>query len=100
MYRSKLTLIKNVEVSAPAIPFSQMLDDHNAILQGYLDTHVTRNHSDKTIEGDRRFLRGWFEGSIVVDDDHPDGERQLVLGEAMQPVLGRQVIIDSSKGRI
>ncbi len=100
MDRSKLTLIKNIEVSAPAIPFSQMLDDHNAILQGYLDTHVTRNHSDKTIEGDRRFLRGWFEGFMVVDDNHPDGERQLFLWEAMEPVLGRQRIIEFSKGLI
>ena len=100
MDRSKLTLIKNIEVSAPAIPFSQMLDDHNAILQGYLDTHVTRNHSDKTIQGDRRFLRGWFEGFMVVDDNHPDGERQLFLWEAMEPVLGRQRIIEFSKGLI
>jgi site-specific recombinase XerD len=100
MDRSKLTLIKNIEVSAPAIPFSQMLDDHNAILQGYLDTHITRNHSDKTIEGDRRFLRGWFEGFMVADDNHPDGERQLFLWETMEPVLGRKRIIKFSKGLI
>ena len=100
MNRPKLTLIKSIGVSAPPIPFSKMLADHHAILQGYLDTHVTRNHSEHTIEGERRFLNGWFEGFMVADDNHPDGERQLLLWEAMAPVLGRQRIIEFSKGLI
>ena len=77
-----------------------MLADHHAILQGYLDTHVTRNHSDRTVESERRFLTGWFESFVLQDDDHPDGERQLFLWEAMEPVLGRQRIVAFSKGLV
>jgi site-specific recombinase XerD len=77
-----------------------MLADHHAMLQGYLDTHITRNHSDRTIESERRFLMGWFESFVMQDDDHPDGERQLLLWEAMEPVLGRQRIVAFSKGLV
>jgi len=68
------------------------------MMQGYLDTHVTRNHSDRTLESDRRFLLGWFESFMVTDDAHPDGERQLLIWEAMEPVVGRQRIVGFSKG--
>ena len=67
-------------------------------MQGYLDTHVTRNHSERTAEADRRFLTGWFEGFMVEDYDHPDGERQLFVWEGMAPVAGRQRIVGFSKG--
>src|SRR5437588_560232 len=70
MSRPQLALVQNLELSSPAVPFSQMLADHHAILQGYLDTHVTRNHSDRTIESERRFLTGGFE-SFVLQDDYP-----------------------------
>ena len=42
----QLALVHNVEVVSPPIPFSHQLADHQAILQGYLDTHITHNHSD------------------------------------------------------
>ncbi|HYU76357.1 MAG TPA: hypothetical protein VEL31_27100, partial [Ktedonobacteraceae bacterium] len=71
MSRPHLALIQNLGVTSSAVPFSQMLADHHAILQGYLDTHVTRNHSDCTIESERRFLTGWFESFVLQDDDHP-----------------------------
>ena len=77
-----------------------MLADHRAIVQGYLDTHVTRNHSERTAEADRRFLSGWFEGFMVEDDVHPDGERQLFVWEGMEPVAGRQRIVGFSKGLV
>src|SRR5260221_4322622 len=100
MSRPQLALVQNLEVSSPAVPFSQMLADHHAILQGYLDTHVTRNHSDRTIESERRFLTGWFESFVLQDDDHPDGERQLLLWEAMEPAQGRQRVVAFSKGLV
>src|SRR5712671_5697351 len=90
MSRPHLALVQNLGVTSSAVPFSQMLADHHAILQGYLDTHITRNHSDCTIESERRFLLGWFESFMMPDDTHPDGERQLFVWEAMVPVLGRQ----------
>ena len=63
MSRPQFALVHNVEVVSTLIPFSQLLADHHAILQGYLDTHITRNRSDHTIESERRFLVGWFEAS-------------------------------------
>src|SRR5258707_7430294 len=100
MSRPQLALVQNLEVSSPAVPFSQMLADHHAILQGYLDTHTTRNHSDRTIESERRFLIGWFESFVMQDDSHPDGRRQLLVWEAIEPVQGRQRIVAFSKGLI
>ena len=100
MSRPKLALVQNLEVDSTPVPFSQLLADHHAILQGYLDTHVTRNHGDRTIESERRDLPGWFESFVMQDDDHPDGERQLLLWEAMEPVLGRQRIVAFSKGLV
>jgi hypothetical protein len=100
MSRPQLSVVQYVEVVCSAIPFPEMLADHRAIIQGYLDTHVTRNHSDCTMEIDRRFLTGWFEGFMVPDDNHPDGERQLLLWEAMKPVAGRQRIVAFSKGLV
>jgi hypothetical protein len=82
------------------LPFSQLLTDHHAILQGYLDTHTTRNHSDRTIETERRFLTGWFESFVLQDDEHPDGQRQLLVWEAMEPAQGRQRIVAFSKGLV
>ena len=100
MTRPQLALVHNVEIVSTPIPFSQLLADHHAILQGYLDTHITRNHSDITIERERSFLIGWFESFMMQDDNHPDGERQLFVWEAMLPVLGRQRIIGFSKGLV
>ncbi|HEY6406545.1 MAG TPA: tyrosine-type recombinase/integrase [Ktedonobacteraceae bacterium] len=100
MTHPQLALVHNVEVVPTLIPFSQRLADHHAILQGYLDTHVTRNHSDRTIESERRFLLGWFESFMMPDENHPDEERQLFIWEAMVPVLGRQRIVGFSKGLI
>ena len=54
MTHPQLALVHNIEVVSTPVPFSQLLSDHHAILQGYPDTHVTRNHSDRTIESERR----------------------------------------------
>ena len=100
MSRPQLVLVQNLEVDSTLVPFSQMIADHCAVLQGYLDTHITRNHSERTIESERRFLTGWFESFVMRDDTHPDGERQLLLWEAMEPVMGRQRVVAFSKGLI
>jgi site-specific recombinase XerD len=100
MTRPQLVLVQNVEVISTSVPFSQMFADHHSLLQGYLDTHVTRNHSDRTIESERRFLLGWFESFVMQDEDHPDGRRQLLVWEAMEPVQGRQRIVAFGKGLV
>ncbi|MGC1951606.1 MAG: tyrosine-type recombinase/integrase [Gammaproteobacteria bacterium] len=94
----QLSVIHRVEVARSPVPFAEMLADHHAIVQGYLDTHITRHHSDSTLNTNRRFLTGWFEGFMVPDEHHPDAERQLLVWEAMEPVAGRQRIVGFSKG--
>ncbi len=100
MSRPQFVLVQNLEIDSTLVPFSQMIADHCAVLQGYLDTHITRNHSERTIESERRFLTGWFESFVMQDDNHPDGERQLLLWEAMEPVMGRQRVVAFSKGLV
>lgn len=100
MVRPHLTVVYCNEPPARPISFSEKLADHCAILQGYLDTHITRNHSDTTVYKEEHFLQGWFEGVIVQDELHPNGERQLLIWEAMMPILGRQRIVEFSKGLI
>lgn len=98
MNRPELAVVHRVETSLAPILFPEMLADHHALLQSYLDTHITRNHSDRTLDSERRFLTGWFEGFIVPDDAHPEGQRQLLLWEAMTPLVGRQRVVAFSKG--
>jgi hypothetical protein len=100
MNRTHLKLISQVENRPTHISFSEMLDDHRAILEGYLDTHITRNHSSRTFEGEQALLTGWFEGILVADVNHPLRERQLFVWEAMKPVIGRERIKEFSKGLV
>jgi site-specific recombinase XerD len=100
MTRPQLSVVQHLEVAPTPIPVSEMLTDHHALLQGYLDTHITRNHSERTLETESRFLRGWFESFVTQDDNCLEGERQLFIWEAMQPALGRQRIIGFSKGLV
>jgi integrase len=100
MSRPQLVLVSRVEAVPGPIPFAEMLADHQSLLQSYLDTHVTRNHSSLTIEHERLFLTGWFEGFLVPDEHHPDHQRQLLLWEAMAPVAGRERIRAFSKGLV
>jgi site-specific recombinase XerD len=100
MNSPSLRLIKSPHNVPTPVSFANKLSDHHAILEGYLDTHVMRNHSDSTIQHESRFLKGWFEGYVVSDPDHPDGERQLLIWEAMAPVSGRERVVAFSKGMV
>jgi site-specific recombinase XerD len=100
MSRPQLVLVSRVEAVPQPIPFAEMLADHQALLQSYLDTHITRNHSESTIEHERLFLTGWFEGFLVPDENHPDHQRPLMLWEAMTPIAGRERIRAFSKGLV
>lgn len=100
MNRPPLAIVSRTLVEPAPLPLPQPLADHHAILQGYLDTHVTRNHSERTIETERRFLTGWFENFVLEDERYPGGERQLLVWEAMEPVMGRQRIMAFSKGLV
>lgn len=100
MAAAKLTLIKNAPIFTPPISFQGRLEDHNAIINSYIDTLYARNFSLSTITTLKKFLFGWFANLYVIDETHPDGRRQLLVWEAMAPVVGRQHILAFSKGLI
>jgi hypothetical protein len=58
------------------------------------------NYSSRTRQSERSFLYGWFAGQAIRDRTHPQGHRQLLLWEAMRPVVGRQLIVAFSKGLV
>ena len=79
------------------IPFDERVRDHDSIIDAYITSHSLKNHSELTIEADRSFLKGWFNGFKVKDDHHPEG-RQLFIWEAMHPHAGRQIISNYANG--
>lgn len=72
---------------------AEALDQHRALLESYLRSHRTRNHSDKTICKERAFLMGWFE-------THGTGFRPLYTWEAMAPRTGRERIAEYGQALI
>lgn len=66
---------------------------HRQLLESYLQSHVTRNHSPRTITEVRRMLEGWFE-------EYGCEARPLYIWEAMEPMLGRQRIVRYGKALI
>ncbi len=96
----QLILIGSARPADAAVSFTQRLHDHHALVEGYLTTLITRNYSPSTREYERSFLHGWFKGQTIRDRTHPEGQRQLLLWEAMRPVVGRQMIIAFSKGLV
>lgn len=98
--RTKLFLVGEENTSKSTSSFDEKLADHNAIIDGYLDTLLARNLSPGTIDRLSKYLPGWFAGIMVPDENHPDGERQLLVWEAMAPGSGYKYIIAFSKGLI
>ncbi len=76
--------------TAPIPSITQQLRDHRAILNGYLDTHVTRNHKEATRLNEKRFFDSWFH-------QQGSGERPLSVWKAMEPIQGRERIIAYTK---
>ena len=66
---------------------------HKQLLEGYFQSHITRNHSPRTIAEVRRHLIGWFKeyGSLF---------RPLYVWEAMEPRVGRKRIVEYGKALI
>jgi integrase len=100
MSRPRLAVVHNLALISHSISLDEKLQDHRAILYGYIDTHIARNHSPTTIETERLFLEGWFKNYPIEDSEHPDGYRQMFIWEAMQPVIGRERILAFSKGLV
>lgn len=66
---------------------NQAYEDHSQLIEGYLRSHKIRNHSEKTIQREKRFLESWFE-------EHGPAVRPLFTWEAMEPVIGRKRTVD------
>lgn len=98
MSRAKIALVTSHQFSEQQLHFAEKLSDHNAVIQGYEDTFFTRNLSERTVKANILYIKGWFEGVRVKDETHPEGERQLMIWEAMEPIRGRERIINFSKG--
>lgn len=62
-------------------------DYHCQLIEGYLKSHRVRNHSKRTISKNKKFLYSWFEY-------HGNENRPLLVWEAMEPVTGRQRIVN------
>ncbi len=60
-------------------------EHHQCLIDDYVQTHYIRNHSENTIQNEKRFLEGWFES-------HGNDIRPLYTWEAMEPLLGRKRI--------
>ena len=59
------------------------LKHHQQLLDGYLQSHRIRNHTEKTIRDTKRLLAAWF--SL-----HGTESRPLLTWEAMAPIRGRK----------
>lgn len=74
---------------------AQRLEDHRRIVAGYLDTHSSRNHAEKTRLADERFLTKW-----LLAHGRPDEGCPLFVWEAMEPVRGRERVMAYVKGSV
>jgi site-specific recombinase XerD len=98
MSRPYLYVVKGINSDSNTIPFAEKLADHEAILREYEMTFTTRNLSPSTRKQALSFLRKWFESYAVVDVTHPQGERHLLIWEAMEPIKGRRRVRQYSFG--
>jgi integrase len=98
MVRPNLSLVEVPHSNRRSIPFDEKLTDHNAIIDKYGNTFLTRNLCERTMKFQLRYIKGWFEGIRIKDQTHPEGERQLLLWEAMEPICGHERIANFSNG--
>jgi integrase len=81
---------ENSEVLAPKTYGPDALNHHQQLIDGFMQSHRIRNHSPETIYESNRILSGWF--SMYGTDSRP-----LYTWEAMEPVYGRNRIVNYGK---
>jgi len=62
-------------------------EDHNQLLDRYIQSLQMKNFTEETIGRQKRFLKEWF-------DQHGNEFRPLFTWEAMEPVIGRKRILN------
>jgi len=86
-----LKLIENKKEEVRGIPALKVhgpeaLGHHQQLIEGYIQSHKIRNHSENTIDEISRVLKAWF--SLYGTEGRP-----LYIWEAMEPVYGRRRIV-------
>ncbi|MBC8548769.1 MAG: site-specific integrase [Candidatus Brocadiales bacterium] len=61
----------------------QKENDHQYLIEQYIGSHFTRNHSIRTIQKEKRFLESWFQNYPL-----------LFAWDAMMPLYGRERIVE------
>jgi len=64
-------------------------EDHKYLIDQYINSHFTRNHSINTIHKEKLFLKSWFQNFLP-----------LYAWEAMQPLYGRERIVEYANALI
>jgi site-specific recombinase XerD len=72
---------------------AEAFSHHRQLIEGYLQSHVTRNHSERSIAEVRRYLSCWF-------NEQGGAIRPLYVWEAMEPMQGRRRIVEYGKGLV
>jgi len=71
------------------LPWEERLSDHNNKIEEYLQNYLFRGaNPETTIVGIRSILTSTFRRVRVDDVNHPDGSRQLLLWELLNPTDG------------
>jgi site-specific recombinase XerD len=78
-----LQLIAQKNTSPPQLPLKEKQEDHLYLINQYINSHYTRNHSIKTIQAEERFILSWFQNF-----------KSLFVWDAMAPLYGRERIVE------
>lgn len=77
-YKNGAQAISPLLIQAP-----EALGHHRQLIDGYLQSHLIRNHTQATVNENKRLLNAWFEM-------HGTESRPLLTWEAMEPIHGRK----------
>jgi integrase len=73
----------------PIISWEEQLHDHNQKIEEYLQNRVFRGCTyESTVRSARAVLRRLFDLVQIQDANHPNGHRQLLVWEFLDPVRG------------
>lgn len=78
-----LELVNSKDQNQVSTSFEQKKLDHCYLINQYIQSHFTRNHSIKTVQKERSFITAWFHNFYP-----------LWTWEAMQPLYGRERVVE------
>jgi len=84
-----LQLVSSQAIDKVTTSSKQQESDHQYLIDQYIGSHFTRNHSIRTIQKEKGFLKSWFQ-------NYPS----LFAWEAMKPFYGRERIVEYANALI